>query len=50
MRRWLVVSLALVAAGIALYSLASSRAHKHDPEIDEASRRALLDVLKDESP
>ncbi len=50
MRRWLAVSLALVVALGAAYVLATSGAHQHAPEIDEASRRKLVEVLRDESP
>ena len=50
MRRWLVVTLALLLAAGALYGLASSGHHDHAEEIDAASRQKLLDVLADESP
>ncbi len=50
MRRWLVVSVALALAGVALYGLASLGPHAHGPEIDEESRQRLLGVLREEAP
>ena len=50
MRPWLVVFVALVLAGVALYGLVSLGPHAHDDEIDEESRRRLLQVLKEERP
>lgn len=50
MRRWLVVSLALVLAVGAVYALATAHPGAHPGEIDEESRRKLLQVLKEDSP
>jgi hypothetical protein len=49
MRRWLVVPVALILAAVALYGLFSLRPHAHGPEIDEESRRKLLDILAEDS-
>jgi hypothetical protein len=49
MRRWLVVPVALVLAAVALYGLFTLRPHGHGPEIDEESRRRLLEVLAEDS-
>ena len=49
MRRWLVVPVALALAAVALYGLFSLGPHDHDAEIDEESRRRLLEVLREDS-
>ena len=48
MRRWLAVSLALLLAVVALYAMVTAPADD-DHGIDEASRRKLLEVLREEN-